>query len=353
MNLVKAGDEIKKNNTGFANAALAAKAFTEERQKMTIAEREWSTEKLKQEGQVALMIKKLRDQNLTEAERITIAENAKKVRDQIYKSDLAFAKQNEDLVNREQALNSKKDLQAIADARNRVQQVTNAYLSQSQIIENKESGLQKKLGGTKDAKARFNNSSNALTGEFKSFNDVELADTMAKNDKEIQAAQNKYDALIAKEKEFIEKSKTNKFANEAEIQKHRDEITALELGKQTAVYNIKARQEKELVDTITAFRDHMNGKLEDESAKEIAIVNEKYDKLKADAGKNGDELAQIEEARAVALADVKVREEKRFQDEKRKLEEDGLVNAGDKDAQDLARINKKYDDELKAFKRQV
>lgn len=335
-------------------AAKQAREVTVERQKLVVTEREWSTEKLKQEGQVALLVKQLRDQNLTEKQRINLAEQAKTVRQKTYETDLAIAKKNEELVNREQALNSKKDLQAITDAKNRVQQVTNAYLNQSQVIENKQSALEKKDAKGSASKESKHNSfvdgSNSLSDQFKEFNAAELADTVAKNDKEIQSTENKYDKMIAAENAWLEKAKKNKNADSVEIKKHEDEVAQLQVNKVDQVNKIRERQEQDITDKIIALKDTLNAKIKSELDKENVQINQAYDQMSKDAGTNSDLQAKIEAGRQSALADAKIREEKRFQDEKQKITADGAITDAEKDQVELAKINKKYDDEILALK---
>jgi hypothetical protein len=140
-NFEKAGQQANSVAKNLKDVAKNAGDITVQRQKLTAAERDYSTEKLKQQGIVELLTKKLRDANIPEQERTKLAQRAISIRDQIFQKELGYAKQNESLVNKEQALNSKKDLQAIADARNRVQQVINAHANQVQTIENRDSRL--------------------------------------------------------------------------------------------------------------------------------------------------------------------------------------------------------------------
>ena len=90
-----------------------------------------------------LLTKKLRDQGVSEAERIQYAEKAKAIRDNIFQTDIKNAKENERIITGQQALNSKKDFQAITDAKNRVTETSNAYKLEEQGIENRESRLEK------------------------------------------------------------------------------------------------------------------------------------------------------------------------------------------------------------------
>ncbi len=144
-NLIKAGDEISKQSRNFKDVAKDAGAITVERQKLTKAEREWSEQKLVQQGVLEKLKLQLRDQDKTAAERIELAKQAKTVSDGIFKTNLANAEKNMQLVQREQALNSKKDYQAITDAKNRVQEIKNQHEAEIQSIQNRESRLDKSL----------------------------------------------------------------------------------------------------------------------------------------------------------------------------------------------------------------
>ncbi|MDB5280969.1 MAG: smc 2, partial [Bacteroidota bacterium] len=148
--VTNATDKIANMGKGIADfarnakdAAVAAGAITVERQKLTKAEREWSEEKTKQQGVLDKLKLQIRDQGLAEKDRLVIAEKAKEVSDNIFKNNLEHAQKNAELVIKEQNLNSKKDFQAITDAKNRVQELKNAHEAEIQSIQNRESRVQK------------------------------------------------------------------------------------------------------------------------------------------------------------------------------------------------------------------
>lgn len=196
----------------------------------------------------------------------------------------------------------------------------------------------------------FIDSSKALAELEKEFSATQFADTLAKNEKEIQQAENKYDQLIAKEKEFLEKAKKNKYANQDEIDKRTSAVELLETQKQNQVRVLRVKQEKELTDQINEFRDKMAGRQQTELEKEVVLINAKYDQLKNDAGTNEDALAKIELDRKTELTDAKLREEKRFQDERDKINAQGIVTEAERDKVEIAQTNKKYDDQINDLK---
>ncbi|MGY0037625.1 hypothetical protein [Pedobacter sp. NJ-S-72] len=149
----KAADEIKKTGINFKAAAMEGAAVVEARFKLTVAERAWSTEKIKQQKEVDVLTMKIRQQTLSEEARIGLAEKAKGLKDKIFQRDKEFADTNLALVLREQDAMSKKDKQAIADARNRVETVDAEHATSMQNIVNRESKLQKKQQAAADAAA--------------------------------------------------------------------------------------------------------------------------------------------------------------------------------------------------------
>ncbi|MDB4922266.1 hypothetical protein [Mucilaginibacter sp.] len=202
----------------------------------------------------------------------------------------------------------------------------------------------------KKAQDEYLANSKALNDKLREFDHAELADTLSKNDKEVQALENKYNKEWTEATAQLTKLRQSKNANEDEIQKQQDAIDTLAGKKSQAVADLRVRQEKDLTDAVTAFRDKMAGRMATELQKETDQINAEFDKRKKDAGDNADQLAQIEKARAAALTDAKLREEDRFKIEKDKIDAEGVVTDAEKHDLKLAQINKKYDDEIVALK---
>ena len=130
-------NNVKNAGTEMGKTYEAGRKITDDRQRLTKAEREWSTEKIKQQGIMDVLALKLRQGDLSSAERRKAKDQAMKIDEMIYDKDMKYAKENLRIVNAEQALKSKKDYQAIADAKNRVEQVTAEDNKYEQSIKNR------------------------------------------------------------------------------------------------------------------------------------------------------------------------------------------------------------------------
>jgi hypothetical protein len=342
-NLSKASDEIKKADTGFAAAAKNAKAIAQERQKLVDVERDWTVEKTKQMGAVDLLSKKLYNQNLTEEQRLAIGEKAKAMRLAVYKTDLEYAKKNEDLVIREQALNSKKDLQAIADAKKRTQEVTNLYNAQYQTLTNQSiisSRVSNQDKANKDAYAK-------LIAIAQQFNKDAEVDQRSANDKEIAAAEKKYDGLI----EALNEYKKRKGVKAEDIAKAEDFIDIVTLQKWGNVNELREKQEAALADKIKGFHQQITDVHATELQKQTDKINAFYDAEVIAAGKNANQIKLIEQARQADLNTTELQEAQRLQDEIQKIKEEGAVTDEDKQKIKLEKITQHYDAELETLKK--
>jgi len=186
-----------------------------------------------------------------------------------------------------------------------------------------------------------------LAQERRQFEAADLSEHMAKNQKEIQEEKNKYDILIQKEQEFLKVKGISAQQRAATV----TNITQLEAEKETAVAQLRVKQEKELTDKISEFRRQMSGKLETELQRQTDAINKEFAKMAEDAAGNAAELKKIEEGREHAIVDAQQREIESLKEMKRKLQEDNSTLTGDKDQDSVAAINKKYDNEVAAFKK--
>ncbi|SEM66619.1 hypothetical protein SAMN05192574_101396 [Mucilaginibacter gossypiicola] len=186
----------------------------------------------------------------------------------------------------------------------------------------------------------------ALAAEYKQFDIAEIASTKAKNDKELDLLDNKYQQEIDKQVKATQKKNLTKAESDALDER----IAKLKTDKETARNQLIIKQQQDLNDKIAAYNNKLSDQLLTQYDKERDDINAKYDAMLADAGSNANRIATIEKGRAEALANAKINEEKRFQEEKKKIEADGLVTSADSDEQERARINKKYDDEIAALK---
>lgn len=192
--------------------------------------------------------------------------------------------------------------------------------------------------------------SKELTQNYKNFTADQLNDLLAKNQKEVKDTELKFDKMIQAETKFLNDTDARKLLKAKELQKHQDEADKLELQKKAAVHEIGIRQEKEMLAVVAKLRSDLSGKVESETQREYNRINELYDKQLEEAGTNQKQRDQIEANRAADLASAKIRAEERLQKEIEAIKDRAPVAAADRDKIALARINKKYDDEVQALK---
>ncbi|WP_432328944.1 hypothetical protein ACRQ5D_10940 [Mucilaginibacter sp. P25] len=167
-----------------------------------------------------------------------------------------------------------------------------------------------------EAKKKAQDEAEAMSKEFSEkiiqFNADVFADTLDKNDKEIKATENKFNALITTQQAALEKYKANKYANDNEVKKHEEEIRQLGISRDAAVAQIKVRQAQELEDKIEQLRDRAGVNLKNDYQKEVDTINDQFDQLSKDAGDNQDAQNRIYYERVAALADARIRLEKSY-----------------------------------------
>lgn len=185
-----------------------------------------------------------------------------------------------------------------------------------------------------------------LNEEEKNLEIQRLDDQLTKNQEEIVQASRKYDTLIQKEREFLQRK------NITPDQKKDTEnsITKLQADKDEALRIIAVRQEKEMLDKIEALRAQFVKKHETELGKETMLINKFYDDQEALFKGNEEKLAQLKIEREQDLTYASLREKERLEKEKQAIEAQYNSLVGDKDARELEAIHKKYDDQIVALK---
>ncbi|HVW97489.1 MAG TPA: hypothetical protein VHA56_16065 [Mucilaginibacter sp.] len=207
-----------------------------------------------------------------------------------------------------------------------------------------------KAEAEKRAREQYLAQSEALNAKLRQFDQEQLADTLSKNEKEIQLLEDKYDKEWTDATAALTKLRQNKYANE--IQKQQDKIDSLAGKKSQAVADLRVRQERDMTEAIIAFRDKMAGRLQTELEKETASINAFYDGLKKDADPNDQgQLERIDLQRQLALNDAKLRNKQRMNEEAAKLDDQYNTLTGKKLDDRLAAVNKSYDEELAALKK--
>ncbi len=283
----QAADEISK--VDFSKTIKNSIDATKARQALNKEERLWSEEKLKQQGEVDLLTKKLRDQNLTESQRIELAEKAKKIKEGVFANDLKYAKLNEQLVEREQELNSKKDYQAITDAKNRVQEVINQKDLEVQGIINRESKLSQADKNKEAARKHHEEMITTIIDKEEKVRD-QLRESQEKETLDsIKDENEKEQALIKAEySKKIDEANRQKYS-ELKIQNEKDALLRAEMVKANADINkLLAQFEKERAASLKASEAKQKAekiKKEDDRKKQLAKDAEEELKRKQEQAK--------------------------------------------------------------------
>jgi hypothetical protein len=147
-------DNVKNAGTEMGKTYEAGRKITDDRQKLTKAEREWSTEKIRQQGIMDTLALKIRQSDTSAVERKKAEAEASKIRETIFKRDIQYAKENLRIVNEEQALKSKKDYQAIADAKNRVEQTIAEDNKYEQSLKNRVGRVNNMIGKNSESRIK-------------------------------------------------------------------------------------------------------------------------------------------------------------------------------------------------------
>ncbi len=193
-------DKIAGAAKGIANVAKAGVKLAEDQRALLIASRAWELEKIGLIKQADVLTQKIRQQTLSPQERIRMAEQAKVIRDKVFKTDMEHAKEKQRLILVEQGMNSKKDKQAIADSANMVATIDAEHATSMQNIENRESRLQQKLTGQQasakkkasDAAKKENEDLQKLLAELDQSEQQSFMKNMSRNDAELYAITMKY-----------------------------------------------------------------------------------------------------------------------------------------------------------------
>jgi len=175
-----------------------------------------------------------------------------------------------------------------------------------------------------------------------------LDDQLSKNQKEIEQEKRKYDDLIKLGEDYLKNHPT---AAPEQKQAAEANITQLKGDKENALNTIAVRQEQEMVAKITELRTQLQQVKETELQKEQTLINKTYDEQEQLFSDNESKLAQLKIDRAKDLSDAELREKERLEAEKVRIEGQYRLLTGNEDDKKLAEINKRYDDELAALKK--
>ncbi|MDB4919856.1 hypothetical protein [Mucilaginibacter sp.] len=185
-----------------------------------------------------------------------------------------------------------------------------------------------------------------LQKKYDDLNTVELANTMAKFDKEIALSNKKYDDEIKLNEAYLKKKGlTEKEKGDAETR-----IADYTTGKTKAATDLKNRYETDLAERIKKINEGLTVILQSEYDKQKRLINDKYDAEVKAAGTNADAIKTIEANRIISLNQVDVNEKQTAEEEKSKIDAEYATLTVDKNADAIAAINKRYDQEIDALK---
>ncbi len=336
---VKAGKEIASVGANFKNAALEGAAIAKDMQRIAFAEREWSTAKIRQQNEVDLLTAKIRQQTTSEEERIEFAKEAKKIRKDIFEKDVYYAKRREILTNREQALNSKKDKQAIQDAKNKVLEVSGAYELQTQMIENKESKLQMKLKRSSESQKSIDAKNHEDVMKYIAEEENEKIASLSRQaqtlldayGKELASVDEQYRQLINKQNNYLIQH-AKQLENEPEAKKKINEY----------IIQLKNEKHAKILELADKFEKDDNAKL-DKIQKELT-------QLAISGMRNATEieLAQLNVATQEKLAQIE-RENQAVNDILTKQQANIILLKKDGKDEEAAILQKSVDNEIKVL----
>ena len=159
--LAKDWDMVKGNIAGATTEIgknyKAAEQNTKNQQMMAKREREWSMQRL-------VLLKEFEDAKIMASKKSSLddegkakaAKRAMQLNEQIYQNDLKIAKNKAVMVENEQKLVSKKDYQAITDAKNKVQEIINAHSQQQLTIGNLLGKTEQRIDASNKADVKAN-----------------------------------------------------------------------------------------------------------------------------------------------------------------------------------------------------
>lgn len=246
-----------------------------------------------------------------------------------------------------------KEIQALKDSRKELDVHSKAYAEYTSKI----TKLEEELSGAKGKKTKAEKTQDSerkkalqefmkLDKEYKKLELDRLDEMVTKNAEEINQEGRKYDALIKQEKDFLKmKGITSEQRKTTE-----EKIQALSTEKTIAITTITVRQETDMLKKIADLRQNFSKIQATEYNKQVIQINSFYDSLEKENAGNEKKLADIKIARTLDLSDAQIREKVRLENEKARIDDEYNTLTGNKEENSLARLNKKYDDEIQALK---
>jgi len=198
-----------------------------------------------------------------------------------------------------------------------------------------------------------------LDDEYKKLKLQRLNDQLSANEKEVKQEADKYDALLQKERDFLKQLEANrklrltaeqKKENKDQERKTNSKILQIQVDQEKAVSDLRVRQEIEMSRQIEELRTKLADVHENELKKQQDQINKFYDDQEVKNAGNQVALNKLKIERSKELSAAEIREKERLEKEKLTIESEYDSLSGSKPAARLAKINKKYDDEITALK---
>lgn len=240
----------------------------------------------------------------------------------------------------------------------------NPYYKPEKSVNNTQTGGNVLKGDDKKGKSdaekqidQANEMYKKLVKASEDFGATQLLESLSQNEKELQAERDKYQKQIDAWEEFKGKrSEILKTSNEEELLKDQQyaeasgRIALLEVERESAVSNLRVKQETETNRKIEELRTNLSNKHGSELQKERDNINKFYDELEREAANDVAVLAKLKEARARDLADATIREENRIKDETKRLQTETENSSSDRYSRRLEKIRIAYSTELEQLR---
>jgi len=342
--LAKDWDMVKGNISG-ATAEIgknykAAEQNTKNQQMMAKREREWSNQRLvllKEFEDAKIMASK--KSALDDAGKEKAAKRAMQINEEIYQNDLKIAKNKAVMVENEQKLVSKKDYQAITDAKNKVQEIINAHSQQQLTIGNLLGKTEQRIDAANKAEIK----SNAAKLEQKKRDEEKaIADKKKKEEERLKGLKEISDQEIYLIRDTLKISQSKEAERVAGKKLSDDEIYANRIKSinETANAELDILDSKLLSEQIS--QDEFNkGSLLEVQQQHTAIAEETASFLDAQSKRNKDiQTTNLNNQLAAVIDNIDLE----FQLKAEKLEQERKqeIEAAKLTGESVALINAKY-----------
>jgi hypothetical protein len=281
------GNNVKNATGEIGNNYKAGLQNEQNAQMMKERERKWSGQKLALLEQYEKAAKEAgRRSGLSDEVRKAAAEKALKINDQIFQNDLKIAKNKVIMVENEQKLVSKKDLDAIQSAKNKVQEIINAHQSQQITVESLLRKTDQKIDASNKSEVKSSEEKNkAIIEARRKLIDMENSLMVDGKEKELKISAEKFTREIEDSKATGEllnnileaqKNAADEIENKYKIKKLNDDIKFDEI--------VISHMEKMGQDTFSEKKKLLQKQMDAEklAGGDLATIDLKYQYLSQD-----------------------------------------------------------------------